>query len=222
MDAPLVDQPIVPLQPVDPPVTPQETVQVLGNADILAQISGRLPLREQQCLERVSRDVQQAVQEVGARREQRVHELTAGPRMQHLTLYARSRLQAPFVRSGFVPGLDYAPALAGAQTDVEFVTETLGDFAGVTPEQRRRDMFDRRWMALHTDEAGAARPHLVDRMGCLIDTGRSDQPAPGMARRRVPHTPYAQLARRGIQIVAQPVAAPRPAPGPPPATAPAA
>ena len=222
MEAPPVNRPIVPLQPVDPPVTPQETVQVLGNPDILARITGRLPLREQQRLERVSRDVQQAVQEVGARREQRLHELTADPRMQQLTLHARGHLQAPFVRSGFVPGLDYAPALAGAQTDIELVTETIGDFAGVTTEQRRRDMLDRRWMALHTDEPGAARPHLVDRMGRPIDRGRPDHPALGMARRRVPHTPYEELARRGIQVVAQPVAAPRPAPGPPPATAPAA
>ena len=94
MEAPPVDRPIVPMRPVDPPVTPQETVQVLGNPDILAQISGRLPLREQQRLERVSRDVQQAVQEVGARREQRLYALTANPRMQQLTLHARSRLQA--------------------------------------------------------------------------------------------------------------------------------
>ena len=222
MEAPPVDQPIVPLQPVDPPVTPQETIQVLGNADILARITGRLPLREQQRLERVSRDVQQAVQEVGARREQRLHELTADPRMQQLTLHARGHLQAPFIRSGFIPGLDYVPALAGAETDVERATETLGEFAGVPPEQRRRDLLDRRWMALHTDEPGAARPHLVDRMGRPIDRGRPDQPAPGMARRRVPHTPYAELARRGVQVVAQPVAVPRPAPGPPPATAPAA
>ena len=222
MEAPPVDRPIVPMRPVDPPVTPQETVQVLGNPDILAQISGRLSLREQQRLERVSRDVQQAVQEVGARREQRLHELTANPRMQQLTLHARSFLQAPFVRSGFLPGLDYAPALAGAQTDVELVAETLGEFAGVTPEQRRRDMLDGRWMALHTDEPGAARPHLVDRMGRPIDRGRPGRPAVGMARRREPHTPYTELARRGVQVVAQPVAAPRPAPGPPSVMAPAA
>ena len=139
MEAPPVDRPIVPMQPVDQPVTPQETVEVLGNPDILARISGRLPLREQQRLERVSRDVQQAVQEVGARRVQRLHEVTADPRMQQLALHARGHLQAPFVRSGFVPGLDYAPALAGAQTDVELVTDTLGNYAGVTPEQRRRD-----------------------------------------------------------------------------------
>ena len=221
MEAPPVDQPIVPLQPVDPPVTPQETIQVLGNADILARITGRLPLRERQRLERVSRDVQHAVQEVGARREQRLHELTADPRMQQLTLHARGHLQAPFVRSGFLPGIDYAPALAGARTDVELVAETLGDYAGVTPEQRRRDMLDGRWMALHTDEPGAARPHLVDRMGRAIDRGRPEQPPLGMARRRVPHTPYAELARRRVQVVAQPVA-PIPAPGPPPATAPAA
>ena len=134
----------------------------------------------------------------------------------------RSRLQAPFVRSGFIPGLDYAPALAGAQTDVELVTETLGNYAGVTPEQRRRDMLDGRWMALHTDEPGAARPHLVDRMGRAIDRGRPEQPPLGMARRRVPHTPYAELARRGVQVVANPPVAPRAAPGPPPAMAPAA
>ena len=151
-----------------------------------------------------------------------MHALTADPRMQQLTLHARGHLQAPFVRSGFIPGLDYAPALAGAETDVELVTETLGDFAGVTPEQRRRDMLDGRWMALHTDEPGAARPHLVDRMGRPIDRGRPDQPALGMARRRVPHTPYAELARRGVQVVANPPVAPRAAPGPPPAMAPAA
>ena len=179
MEAPPVDRP---MQPVDQPVTPQETVEVLGDPDILARISGRLPLREQQRLERVSRDVQQAVQEVGARREQRLHELTADPRMQQLALHARGHLQAPFVRSGFIPGMDYAPALAGAETDVELVTETLGNYAGVTPEQRRRDMLDGRWMALHTDEPGAARPHLVDRMGRPIDRGRPEQPAVGMAR----------------------------------------
>ena len=222
MEAPPVDRPIIPLQPVPPPVTPEETLQVLGNPDILARISGRLPLREQQRLERVSRDVQQAVQEVGARREQRLHELTADPRMQQLTLHARGHLQAPFIRSGFIPGLDYAPALAGPQTDVELVAETLGDYADVTPEQRRRDLLDRRWMALYTDEPGATRPHLVDRMGRPIDRGRPDRPAPGMARRRTPHTPYTELARRGVQVVAQPVAAPRPAPGPPPVMAPAA
>ena len=222
MEAPPVDRPIVPLQPVDPPVTPQETIQVLGNADILARITGRLPLRERQRLERVSRDVQHAVQEVGARREQRLHELTADPRMQQLTLHARGHLQAPFVRSGFLPGMDYAPALAGARTDVELVAETLGDYAGVTTEQRRRDMLDGRWMALYADDPGAARPHLVDRMGRPIDRGRPEQPALGMARRRVPHTPYAELARRGVQVVANPPVAPRAAPGPPPAMAPAA
>ena len=152
---------------------------------------------------------------------QRLHELTADPRMQQLALHARGHLQAPFVRSGFIPGMDYVPALAGPQTDVELVAETLGNFAGVTPEQRRQDILDGRWTALHTDEPGAARPHLVDRMGRPIDRGRPEQPALGMARRRVPHTPYAELARRGVQVVAQPVAA-RPAPGPPPATAPAA
>ena len=218
----MVDRPIVPMQPVPPPVTPQETVEVLGNPDILARITGRLPLREQQRLQRVSREVQQAVQMVGARREQRLHELTADPRMQQLTLHARSFLQAPFVRSGFLPGMDYAPALAGAETDVERATETLGEFAGIPPEQRRRDILDRRWMALHTDETGVARPHLVDRMGRPIDRGRPDQPAFGMARRRVPHTPYGELARRGVQVVANPPVAARPAPGPPPATAPAA
>jgi len=126
--------------------------------------------------------------------------------MQQLTLHARGHLQAPFVRSGFLPGMDYAPALAGARTDVELVAETLGDYAGVTTEQRRRDMLDGRWMALYTDEPGAARPHLVDRMGRAIDRGRPEQPALGMARRRVPHTPYTELARRGVQVVAQPVA----------------
>jgi hypothetical protein len=83
-------------------------------------------------------------------------------------------------------------------------------------------MLDGRWMALHADDPGAARPHLVDRMGRPIDRGRPDRPALGMARRRVPHTPYGELARRGIQVVAQPVAAPRPAPEPPPAMAAAA
>ena len=153
---------------------------------------------------------------------QRLHELTADPRMQQLALHARGHLQAPFVRSGFIPGMDYAPALAGAETDVEPATETLGEFAGIPPEQRRRDILDRRWMALHTDEAGAARPHLVDRMGRPIDRGRPEQPAAWHAG--ASHTRRTgELARRGIQVVANPpVAAPRPAPGPPPATAPAA
>ena len=53
MEPPPVE-PIVPLAPVDPPVTPQETLAVLGEPSILENIAGKLPLRDQRRLERVS------------------------------------------------------------------------------------------------------------------------------------------------------------------------
>ena len=67
------------------------------------------------------------------------------------------------VRSGFIPGVDYAPAMQGPQTDAELLTEALGDFAEVTPQGRWSGVLDRRWMAINTNDDAASRPHLVDR-----------------------------------------------------------
>ena len=77
------------------------------------------------------------------------------------------------VRSGFIPGVDYAPAMQGPQTDAELLTEALGDFAEVTPEERWSGVLDRRWMAINTNDDAASRPHLVDRRGRAIDRRHS-------------------------------------------------
>ena len=104
MDAPPVE-PIVPLAPVDPPVTPQQVLAVLGEPSILENIAGKLPLRDQRRLERVSSTVRQAAQEVGERRRERLEALTTDPRTQQLTRLVQGHLRQPMVRSGFIPGL---------------------------------------------------------------------------------------------------------------------
>ena len=62
--------------------------------------------------------------------------------------------------------LDYTPAMGGPASDVERVMETVGDLAGVTPEERRSNLLDLRWTALYmyNDEPGATRLHL-----CMCD-----------------------------------------------------
>ena len=200
MDAPPVE-PIVPLAPVDPPVTPQEVLAVLGEPSILENIAGKLPLRDQRRLERVSSTVRQAAQEVGERRRERLEALTTDPRTQQLTRLVRGHLRQPMVRSGFIPGVDYAPAMQGPQTDAELLTEALGDFAEVTPEDRWSGVLDRRWMAINTNDDAASRPHLVDRRGRAIDRGRDDEVPPLTHRRVEQPTPYAYLRERGIRVV---------------------
>ena len=97
--------------------------------------------------------------------------------------------------------MDYVPAMQGPQTDAELLTEALGDFAEVTPEERWSGVLDRRWMAINTNDDAARRPHLVDRRGRAIDRGR-DNGVPPLTHRRVEQpTPYAYLRERGITVV---------------------
>ena len=200
MEPPPVE-PIVPLAPVDPPVTPQEILAVLGEPSILENIAGKLPLRDQRRLERVSSTVQQAAREVGERRRERLEAFTNDPRTQQLTRLVRGHLRQPMVRSGFIPGVDYAPAMQGPQTDAELLTEALGDFADVTPEDRWSGVLDRRWMAINTNDDAARRPHLVDRLGRPIDRGRNDEVPPLAPHRVEQPTPYEHLRRQGITVV---------------------
>ena len=143
--------------------------------------------------------MQQAVQEVGARRQVRLDALAADPRMQQLAGRVHGRLQRPYIRSGIIPMLDYTPAMGGPASDVERVLETVGNIAGVTPEERRSNLLDLGWTALYSDEPSATRPHLVNQLGQPIERGRHHDAEPPWfgARRRMPHTPYRELARRG-------------------------
>ena len=68
MEAPPLE-PIVPLQPIaPPPPTPQETIDVLGNQDLMALVTGKFSQAESRRLQRVSTQVRDAVQ--GARQQE--------------------------------------------------------------------------------------------------------------------------------------------------------
>ena len=108
-------EPIVPLQPIaPPPPTPQETIDVLGNRDLLALVTGQFSQAESRRLQRVSTQVRDAVQ--GAR-QQELNALATDPRMQQLALRVRSHLQKPVVKTGIY--WDRAPPLAPPTTDLE-------------------------------------------------------------------------------------------------------
>ena len=136
-------------------------------------------------------------------------------------------MREPLVRSGVIPGIDYATMLGPAHTDVERLTQAVGTAADVPADQLRADLLDRRWLALRTDDPRATRPHLIDRLGRPIMRDRAIEGVPddvqgpidyrrepyaqfpGAAppvrplrdRRFVPRTPLNYLARRGIQVV---------------------
>lgn len=170
MEVPTNTGPIIPLPTIaPPPPTPQETIAVLGNADIMDHIAGSLPLGEMKRLTEVSRDLQTAA---NATNQRRLDTLASDPRVQQLALRVRSHLQSPMIRSGFIPGADYGTALGGPHTDIERVTDAVHRFVDVPDAQRRSDMLDWRWTALYTDDLRATRPHLVDRMGRPIERGR--------------------------------------------------
>eukprot|EP01046_Picozoa_sp_COSAG06_P087998 COSAG06_NODE_34450_length_474_cov_0.949333_1_plen_119_part_10 len=119
MDAPSL-QPIVPLQPIaPPPPTPEETIRVLSDPGLLANIAGTLGTAETRRLELVSTQVRQASE--GAQ-QLRLHELGQDPRVQQLALRVKSHLQKPVVRTGI--HWDATPLLARPTTDVERVIDT--------------------------------------------------------------------------------------------------
>ena len=139
--------------------------------------------------------------------------------------FAKSRIVCKMsVKSGSttadaaIAAASYAAADKKLEKSVRFATDPVTNLFsagmlsinGTTISSHASNVADVSYLQLrtelYTDEPGAARPHLVDRMGRAIDRGRPEQPALGMARRRVPHTPYTELARRGVQVVAQPVA----------------
>ena len=202
MDPPPVE-PIVPLAPISPAITPQETLEVLGNEDLMRQIAGSLSRAETTRLERTSRQIREAVRTTN---QERLAELTNDPRVQQAAVFLRNRYQQPIVRSGIIPGYDLAPALAGPTADTERLVTSLGNFAEVPTEEQRRAMLDFRWTALRYDDPTASRPNLVDRLGNPIDRGRStvtpqdDADRPDV-QRRVPDTPLEQLADRGVAVI---------------------
>jgi hypothetical protein len=227
MDVPNDTGPIMPLPPIaPPPPTAQETIEVLGDADIVERIAtaGNLSLSETERLARVSREVGTAARTANGREMAR---LGADPRVQQVAHFVRERMRQPLVRSGLIPGIDYATLLGPAHTDVERLTQAVGTAADVPADQLRADLLDRRWLALRTDDPRATRPHLIDRLGRPIMRDRAIEGVPddvqgpidyrrepfaqfpGAAppvrplrdRRFVPRTPLNYLARRGIQVV---------------------
>ena len=202
MEPPPVE-PIVPLAPISPPITPQETLEVLGNEDLMRQIASTLSRAETTRLERTSKKIREAVRTTN---QERLAELTNDPRIQQAAVFLRNRYRQPLVRSGIIPGYDLTPALAGPTADTERLATTLGDFAEVPTEEQRSGILDLRWTALRYDDPTATSPHLVDRLGHAIDRGRPTVTRPDDAdrpdvRRHVPHTPLEQLAERGVAVV---------------------
>ena len=203
MDPPPVE-PIVPLAPISPAITPQETLEVFGNEDLMRQIAGSLSRAETTRLERTSRQIREAVRTTN---QERLAELTNDPRVQQVAVFLRNRYRQPLVRSGMIPGYDLAPALAGPTADTERLVTTIGNFGEVPTEEQRRAMLDFRWTALRYDDPTATRPNLVDRLGNPINRGRptitpqDDADRPDTPQRRVPDTPLRQLAERGVAVV---------------------
>lgn len=195
MEAPPLE-PIVPLQPIaPPPPTPQETIDVLGNQDLMALVTGQFSQAESRRLQRVSTQVRDAVQ--GAR-QQELNALATDPRVQQLALRVRSHLQKPVVRTGVY--WDTAPLLAPPTTDVERVVDTIaqGDLLRV-PDQTRRDvLLDFRHAAMSSDNPRAtSRPLLLDRLGRPIERGREFEGVPDSVQgpvdiRRPDHEQFVQ------------------------------
>ena len=104
--------------------------------------------------------------------------LGADPRVQQVAHFVRERMRQPLVRSGLIPGIDYATLLGPAHTDVERLTQAVGTAADVPADQLRADLLDRRWLALRTDDPRATRPHLIDRLGRPILRDRAIEGVP--------------------------------------------
>ena len=125
MDVPNDTGPIMSLPPIaPPPPTAQETIEVLGDADIVERIAAacNLSLSETERLARVSREVGTAARTANEREMAR---LGADPRVQQVAHFVRERMRQPLVRSGVIPGIDYATMLGPAHTDVERLTQVV-------------------------------------------------------------------------------------------------
>ena len=169
-------EPIVPLQPIaPPPPTPQETIDVLGNQDLMSLVIGQFSHAESQRLQRVSTQVRDAVQ--GAR-QQELNVLATDPRVQQLALRVRSHLQKPVVRTGMY--WDRTPLLGPPTTDLEVVLDEGAKAYCCTPDAERREtLLNIRHAVLSNDNPRASkRPQLVDRLGRQIERGRKFEGVP--------------------------------------------
>ena len=93
MDVPNDTGPIMPLPPIaPPPPTAEETIDVLGDADIVERIAaaGNLSLSETERLARVSQEVGTAARTANEREMAR---LGADPRVQQVAHFVRERMR---------------------------------------------------------------------------------------------------------------------------------
>lgn len=166
---------ITPLPPIAPPSpTAQETIKILGDADMMQVIAGTLTTRETARLAQTNREIRQAVSTTNQRRLQDIGD---DPRVQQMALRVRSHLQKPVVRTGVF--WDQTTPLAPPTSDVEVVLDRVGDMVEVPADERRQTLLDRRHAALSADNPRATtQPNLVDRLGRPIERGRSFEGVP--------------------------------------------
>ena len=175
MEVPHDTGPITPLPPIAPPApTAQETIDVLGDADIMQVITGTLTSRETARLAQTNQEIRQAV---ATANERRLQDIGDDPRVQQMALRVRSHLQKPVVRTGVF--WEQTALLAPPTTDTEVIIDRSTGIADVSARQRRHTLLDLRHAALSADNPRATtQPNLVDRLGRSIERGRSFEGVP--------------------------------------------
>jgi hypothetical protein len=175
MEVPDDTGPITPLPPITPPPpTAEETIQVLGDADIMKVIAGTLTTRETARLAQTNQEIRQAVKTAN---QQRLQDIGDDPRVQQMALRVRSHLQKPVVRTGVF--WDQTTPLAPPTSDVEVLIDRASGIADVSAHQRRQTLLDLRHATLSSDNPRATtQPNLVDRLGRPIERGRSFEGVP--------------------------------------------